>query len=122
MYIYGLGTAIGFGIGYILFKIQDTILGFSLISPWMELNYITTGIISGKSSFSIVFRICGIAGIIASIGLFQLDIHIRRNFYKPAAFCLAIGAILFQVYLIIQYGFFYPALRGMQYQLGFQLP
>ena len=115
--IYVIGDWIGTGIQWALFRYQDTSYGTSFITLFRETEYITSGIIAGKSAVSISLWVAGaflliISCIVLAVMIAEeMDEHIQI----PGLMVIAAG-ILLLLSCMTQYG---PLLSG---PAGFSVP
>ncbi|NQS74245.1 MAG: hypothetical protein HQP72_07650 [Methanoculleus sp.] len=115
--IYIIGGTIGAGIQFPFLRYQETYLGTNIITILRDLDYITSGVIGGRSALSILVWALGTALLIAAIGYFA----VRREedyetFRKPLALLVAGGAVAYLLSCVAQYG---PTLYG---PAGFAVP
>ena len=115
--IYVIGDWIGTGIQWALFRYQDTSYGTSFITLFRETEYVTSGIIAGKSAVSISLWVAGafllvISCIVLAVMIAEeMDEHIQ----VPGLMVIAAG-ILLLLSCMTQYG---PLLSG---PAGFSVP
>ena len=115
--IFVIGDWIGKGVQWALFRYQDTSYGTSLITLFRETEYVTSGIITGKSAVSISLWVAGafllvISCIVLAVMIAEeMDEHIQI----PGLMVIAAG-ILLLLSCMTQYG---PLLSG---PAGFSVP
>lgn len=115
--IYVIGDWIGTGVQWALFRYQDTSYGTSFITLFREFEYVTSGIIAGKSAVSISLWVAGafllvISCIVLAVMIAEeMDEHIQ----VPGLMVIASG-ILLLLSCMAQYG---PLLSG---PAGFSIP
>jgi len=115
--IFVIGDWIGKGVQWALFRYQDTSYGTSLITLFRETEYVTSGIITGKSAVSISLWVAGafllvISCIVLAVMIAEeMDEHIQI----PGLMVIASG-ILLLLSCMTQYG---PLLSG---PAGFSVP
>ena len=68
--IYIIGDAIGAALQFPFLRYQQTYLGNGVITVFRDLDYVASGIITGRSSLSILLRICGTLLLVAAIVYF----------------------------------------------------
>ena len=119
-----LSGGMGFGIRWFFFKYQSTFMGDSYISAATSLNYVLTGILTGKSAFFEVSPlVSGIVLFIAFVyamsnqtklsgaftffcGILSLSFCIFQygnTFHSPMGICIPFGSIILLVYGVILY-------------------
>ena len=104
---------------WVLFKYNQTILGNGFIIFFREIDYILSGILSGKSAFPIVLWILGILLIVvATILIICMSVTNDQLFIKMASILNIGGAILFLISVIIQYGIFFHGPEGIAIPFG----
>ena len=108
--IYIIGGTIGAGIQFPFLRYQETYLGTNIITILRDLDYITSGVIGGRSAVSILLWVFGTALLVAAIVYFaarrQEDYEVFR---KPLALLVAGGAAAYLLSCVAQYG---PTLHG----------
>ncbi len=115
--IYVIGDLLGAGIQCPLFRYQETYLGNNTITILRDLDYVTFGIIGGRSALSILLRVSGsallIAAVIYLIWRWRED---YETFRRPLALLTAGAGVAYLLSCIAQYG---PTLHGPS---GFCVP
>ena len=115
--VYIIGDSIGAALQFSFLRYQQTYLGNGIITVLRDLEYISSGIITGRSALSIILWALGTALLIAAIAYFA----VRREddyetFRKPLALLVAGGAVAYLLSCVAQYG---PTLHG---PAGFAVP
>lgn len=120
--VYVIGEWIGTGVQWALFRYQDTLYGSNLITLTMDFEYITTGILTGKTVFSIAFWITGtILLIIAFITLGVMVLEgMNEKKHLPGLLVIASG-ILYTASCMTQYGPFFTGPAGISIPIGIPL-
>ncbi len=115
--IYVIGDWIGTGVQWALFRYQDTSYGTSFITLFREIEYVTSGIIAGKSAVSISLWIAGAFLLVISCVVLAVMIaeEMNEHIQVPGLMVIASG-ILILISCMAQYG---PLLSG---PAGFSVP
>ncbi|OPX67439.1 MAG: hypothetical protein A4E36_01677 [Methanoregulaceae archaeon PtaB.Bin009] len=115
--IYVIGDWIGTGIQWALFRYQDTSYGTSFITLFREIEYVTSGIIAGKSAVSISLWVAGAFLLVISLITLAMVIaeEMDEHIQVPGLMVIASG-ILLLLSCMAQYG---PLLSG---PAGFSIP
>jgi hypothetical protein len=115
--IYVIGEWIGTGVQWALFRYQDSAYGTSLITLTRDLEYVISGIITGKSAISLSLWVAGaILLIVAFIALAALFAeNMDEKMHIPGLLVIASGVLLLAS-CVTQYG---PLLSG---PAGFSVP
>jgi len=115
--VYCIGNFLGAGLQFPLFRYQQTYLGTSLITLARDLDYVTTGILAGRTALSISLGAVGTLFLIAAIALliirWQAEYDTVR---KPLSLLLAGTCVAYLASIIAQYG---PLFHG---PAGFCIP
>ena len=120
--IYVIGEWIGTGIQWALFRYQDTLYGSNLITLTMDFEYITKGILTGKTVFSIAFWIAGtILFIIAFIALGVMVLEGMNEKKHLSGLLVIASGILYLASCMIQYGPFFRGPAGISIPVGIPL-
>jgi len=120
--IYIIGGTIGAGIQFPFLRYQETYLGTNIITILRDLDYITSGVIGGRSALSILVWVLGTGLLIAAIGYFAVR---REEDYetirKPLALLTAGGAAAYLLSCILQYGPLFHGPAGLSVPVGVPL-
>ncbi len=120
--IYIIGGTIGAGIQFPFLRYQETYLGTNIITILRDLDYITSGVIGGRSALSILVWALGTGLLIAAIGYFAVR---REEDYetirKPLALLTAGGAAAYLLSCILQYGPLFHGPAGLSVPVGVPL-
>lgn len=120
--MYVIGPWIGTGVQWALFRYQDTSYGTSLITLMQDFEYITTGILTGKTVFSIAFWIAGtILLVIASITLGVMVLEEMNDKRQLPGLMVVASSILFLASCMTQYGPFFSGPAGFSIPIGIPL-
>ncbi|WP_298667067.1 hypothetical protein [uncultured Methanofollis sp.] len=115
--VYCIGTLLGAGLQFPLFRYQQTYLGTSLIFLTRDLDYVTTGIRAGRTARSIVLGCVGTLFLIAAITTLIIRWQAAYDTVrKPLALLLAGACVAYLASAIAQYG---PLFHG---PAGFCIP
>jgi hypothetical protein len=117
--IFIIGNWLGAGIQFSMIKIQFVDQGMSIINLIQELQYIISGIIVGKSIFTILMWAIGFFLIIISfICLCVLNYRQTILKIKYNGLLLVLASIFFLASIIIQYGPFFHGPAGTAIPIG----
>ncbi|WP_067049948.1 hypothetical protein [Methanofollis ethanolicus] len=115
--IYCIGNVLGAGLQFPLFRYQQTYLGTSLIFLTRDLDYVTTGILAGRTALSICLGVVGTLLLIAAITFliirWQEEYEAAR---KILSLLLAGAGVAYLASCVAQYG---PLFHG---PAGFCIP
>ena len=115
--VYIIGGSIGAGLQFPFLRYQETYLGTNVITILRDLDYVTSGIITGRSALSILLWALGAALLTtAIIYLIARREDVYETLRKPLALLTAGGAAAYLLSCIAQYG---PTLHG---PAGFTVP
>lgn len=117
--IYVIGEWIGTGVQWALFRYQETSYGTSLITLTRDLEFITSGTITGKTAISISFWIAGVVLlIIAFITLAAMIAEeMKGKIHILGLFVIASG-ILLLLSCMTQYGLHFSGPAGFCIPVG----
>lgn len=120
--LYVIGEWMGTGVQWALFRYQETVFGTSLITLTKDFEYITTGILTGKTAVSIALWIAGTALLI--IALLALAVMILEEMdekkHYPGIMVMGSG-VLFLLSCMVQYGPFFSGPAGLSIPIGIPL-
>jgi hypothetical protein len=112
-----IGNGSGMGIQGATYRYQMTVQGDSLIPITNEINYVTRGLYTGRSAFSVIFWVIGtIMLIITTAGALTYWGTLNRKQIRIISHCLIGAGIGYLTSCIAQYG---PLLNG---PAGISLP
>ena len=107
--VYGIGSMLGAGVQFPLFRYQDTYMGTNVITIVRDLQYVLEGTITGRSALMPIFWIAGfVSGI---IGLLSVTVPTRIHgwySFRRGGICIVGTGLLYLVALIVQYGSTFP--------------
>lgn len=120
--VYVIGDAIGAALQFPFLRYQETYLGTSVITVFRDLDYVTSGIITGRSTLSILLWLCGTFLLIAAIIYFaakrQED---YESFRKPLALLVGGAGGAYLLSCILQYGPLLHGPAGLSFPVGVPL-
>lgn len=117
--IYVIGDWLGTGVQWALLRYQQTYLGNSLILVTKDINYVLTGVISGRSGLSYMLWAAGVLLFIIAIVLVVFaNINEDSGMIRKASLVTIIGAVLLTVSVIMQYGIFFNSQSGFAIPVG----
>ncbi|WAI01624.1 hypothetical protein [Methanogenium organophilum] len=117
--IYVIGSMMGAGVQFPLFRYQETYMGANVITIIRDLQYVLEGSITGRSALMPVFWTAGV--IFGSFGLFFIAIPSRiRGWYSPrrGGICIMGAGFLYLLALIAQYGPTFSSSGGFAIPVG----
>ncbi|MGV8130333.1 MAG: hypothetical protein ACP5NN_10630 [Methanolinea sp.] len=120
--IYVIGEWIGTGVQWALFRYQETSYGISLISLTRDFEYITYGVLTGKTAVSVALWGAGtILLIIAFLALAAMIAEeMNDKVHIPGLLVIASG-ILLLASCMTQYGPFFSGPAGISIPIGIPL-
>lgn len=120
--IFRIGTSIGYGIQWPLFKYQDTIIGVSFVSLINDIGYVLTGTITGRSGISLVlFLSSTIILLVSTIALIHTYVTGHPEKFRKYSLFLSLSAIIYLISIMVQYGFLLSGLAGISIPIGVPL-
>ncbi|WFN35519.1 hypothetical protein L1S32_05290 [Methanogenium sp. S4BF] len=117
--VYVIGSMLGAGVQFPLFRYQNTYMGTNVITIVRDLQYVLEGTISGRSALMPVFWAAGIFSGIA--GLVSVAVGPRMHgLYSPrrGGICIMGAGLLYLVALIAQYGPTFSSSGGFAVPVG----
>ncbi|QYZ78662.1 hypothetical protein E2N92_04095 [Methanofollis formosanus] len=115
--IYLIGDGIGAGIQFALFRYQQTYMGTNLITLFRDLDYVTSGILAGRSALSVLLWLGGTLLLLVAVACLVLKRHEEyETFRKPLSLLVTGAGIAYLAAVIAQYG---PLFHG---PAGFSVP
>jgi hypothetical protein len=117
--VFIIGNDSGIGIQGAVYRYQMTGSGNSLIPITNEITYVTSGLYSGRSAFSVIFWVMGtiILSAITAYSLIYWD-GITLNQIRIMTICLAVAGIGYIGSCIAQYGLFLNGPAGISLPFG----
>lgn len=120
--IFRIGTSIGYGIQWPLFRYQDTVIGVSFISVLNDIGYLLTGTITGRSGISsILFLLSTIILLVSTIALIHAYMSGQQVKFRQYSLFLSLSAILYLISIMVQYGFLLSGTAGISIPIGVPL-
>jgi hypothetical protein len=120
--IYMIGSGIGSGIQWALFRYQQTVYGTTFFTLDMDLGYVITGVISGRSAVSTGVWLAGVLLLVAVVILVLLAVIQKEDVRVRHAGCLAIiAALAFLAADMLQYGLIFSGPAGFAIPVGIPL-
>lgn len=120
--IYVIGPWIGTGVQWALFRYQETSYGTSFITLTRDFEYVTNGVLTGKTAISIAFW--GAGTILLIIAFLAIAVMIAEDMndkmHLPGLLVIASG-ILYIVSCMAQYGPFFTGPAGISVPIGIPL-
>jgi hypothetical protein len=117
--VYVIGSMLGAGVQFPLFRYQDTYMGANVITILRDLQYVMEGSITGRSALMPLFWTAGTLSGIA--GLFCVAIPPRvRRWYSPrrGGVCIMGAGMWYLLALIAQYGPTFSSSGGFAVPVG----
>ena len=115
--VYLIGDSLGAGLQFALVRILETDFGWSVIPIWRELQFVTGGIITGRSAISILLWLIGVVLLIA--GAISLVSH--RKYGRRGVMVYGLGCALLMVSTMVQYGPLFHGPPGVAIPIGLPL-
>lgn len=120
--IYVIGERVGTGVQWVLFRYQDSSYGTSLITVARETEYVTSGIIAGKSAVSLSLWIAGATLLLAAcIALAVLIAEHMDDRVHLSGLAVIASGFLFIASCMVQYGPFLSGPAGFSVPVGIPL-
>lgn len=117
--VYVIGSMVGAGVQFPLFRYQETYMGANVITIFRDLQYVLEGTITGRSALMPVFWVAGLVSGIA--GLVSVGVPSRmQGLFSPrrGGICIMGSGILYLVALIAQYGPSFSSSGGFSIPVG----
>ena len=117
--VYVIGSMVGAGVQFPLFRYQETYMGTNVITIFRDLQYVVEGTITGRSALMPVFWVAGVVSGIA--GLVFVGVPSRmQGLYSPrrGGICIMGAGLLYLVALIAQYGPSFSSSGGFAIPVG----
>jgi hypothetical protein len=102
--VYIIGDWLGTGIQWIFFRYQQTYIGTSNIFVNRDIEFVLSGIITGKSAFSLILGALGAAFVLISFFLILINYRISVSSNKYPGILLILGGLSFLAADLLQYG------------------
>jgi hypothetical protein len=121
IHVYLIGDGIGVGIQSAILNYKSTYLGDSLTHAFIELNYVLSGLITGKTAYSILLWFAGfLLLLIALLSIILAGYHEEVRDRRSGYLYLAAG-LCFLVSIFIQYGIWFVGPAGISIPIGIPL-
>ncbi|PWR71571.1 hypothetical protein DK846_12005 [Methanospirillum lacunae] len=119
LHFFIIGEGNGYGIQGFLFRYQITPQGNSFISIINEIRYVFSGLIDGKSGFSIIFWVFGsfLFSLAFFLFLYNYNLFTRKKFFLIFSL-MVISGICLLLSCVIQYGIFFNGPAGVSILIG----
>ena len=101
-----------------LSEFMETYLGWSIISIWREFQFVTDGIITGRTAFSILLWIGGVA---CSSPWQRFLILSNRGYGRRGVIVYGLGCALLMISTMVQYGPLFNGPAGIAIPIGLPL-
>ena len=115
--VYVIGSMLGAGVQFPLFRYQETYMGMNVITIFRDLQYVLEGTIAGRSALMPLFWLGGV--LFGLAGFVFVAVPSRMHtMYSPhrGGICIMAAGILYLLAMIAQYG---PTLSSSG---GFAIP
>jgi hypothetical protein len=117
--VFVIGGGMGFGIQGAVYRYQITTNGVSFIPVTTELNYVTGGVITGKTAISIILWTLGTIMLsIAAAGSLVIGNRCTENHFKRLVQATALAGIFYLAALGTQYGILFNGPAGISMPIG----
>jgi hypothetical protein len=116
--VYIIGDWMGTGIQWIFFRYQQTYLGTTTVFINRDIWYVLSGLITGKSAFSLILGILGAAFVLISFFLVLINYHASVHSNKYPGILLILGGLSFLAADLLQYGFLLHGAAGICIPIG----
>lgn len=117
--VYVIGSMLGAGVQFPLFRYQETYLGANVITILRDLQYVVEGTITGRSALMPLFWATGTLSGIAGLIFVAVPPHIRGWYSPRRSGCCIMGAgILYLLACIVQYGPAFASSGGFAIPVG----
>ena len=120
--VYVIGSMLGAGVHFPLFRYQETYMGANMIPIFRDLQYVLEGTITGRSALMPVFWAAGVVSGIA--GLISVGVPPRmKGLSSPqrGGICIMGAGMFYLVALIAQYGPSFSSSGGFAIPVGVPL-
>lgn len=117
--VYVIGSMLGAGVQFPLFRYQDTYMGTNVITIARDLQYVLEGTITGRSALMPVLWTAGVVS--GMVGFVSVAVPPRMHgLYSPrrGGICIMGAGLLYLVALIAQYGPAFSSSGGFAIPVG----
>ncbi|MDE4907580.1 hypothetical protein L0665_02995 [Methanogenium marinum] len=117
--VYVIGSMLGAGVQFPLFRYQETYMGANVITIFRDLQYVLEGTITGRSALMPVLWVAGVVSGIAGIVSVAIPSRMQRM-YSPrrGGICIMGSGLLYLLALIAQYGPSFSSSGGFAIPVG----
>ncbi|MGA2162447.1 MAG: hypothetical protein ABSG28_09700 [Methanoregula sp.] len=117
--IFVIGDWLAIGVQWELFRYLQSYLGNSFIFFTGDINFITSGAITGRSALATGFNVTASAFLLLVL-CFLLYVYLKKSsaYFKAAAIITIIGGCLFLLSDMIQYGVLFHGPAGFTIPIG----
>jgi hypothetical protein len=116
--VYIIGDWMGTGIQWIFFRYQQTYQGTSTLFINRDIGYVLSGIITGKSAFSLILGMLGAAFVLISFFLVLINYRASGRSNKYPGILLILGGLSFLAADLLQYGLLLHGPSGICIPIG----
>jgi hypothetical protein len=117
--VYVIGSMVGAGVQFPLFRYQETYMGANVITIFRDLQYVLEGTITGRSALMPVFWVAGVvSGIVGLASVAVLPCKSRLYSPRRGGMCIMGAGLLYLVALIAQYGPSFSSSGGYAIPVG----
>jgi len=117
--VFTIGDGLGAGVRFPLVLYQDTVYGASVIPFWREIDYVTSGIIGGRSAIAILLWTLGVLLLVAAVAF--LVVRWYEEGQRPVAPLLAGAGAASLASCVAQYGPLFHGPAGLCVPVGVPL-
>jgi hypothetical protein len=119
LHVYTIGADQGIGIQGSFYRYQETEYGSMLITMMQDIWYVTSGMYSGRTAFSIVLWVTGSIFLVIATLITLIKPNIFNQYNSTVSGFLLIGAgILYVISCIAQFGPFFHGSAGISFPFG----
>ncbi|WP_265582067.1 hypothetical protein [Methanofollis aquaemaris] len=120
--IYLIGGGLGAGLQFPLLRYQQTYLGTNIITLVRDIEYVSSGILGGRSALSVLLWLCGTLLLIAAIGYFVcMWYEDYASIRKLVSLLIAGAGVAYLASVIAQYGLLFHGPAGFSVPVGVPL-
>lgn len=117
--VYVIGSMLGAGVQFPLFRYQETYMGTNIITIARDLRYVLEGTITGRSALMPLFWTAGIVSGLAGLASVAVPPRMHK-LYSPrrGGICIMGAGLLYLLALIAQYGPTFSSSGGFAVPVG----
>jgi len=120
--LYVIGDWLGTGVQWALFRYQETFYGPSLITVASDAGYVSSGLISGKTSLSFILWDAGAVILLACFIALLLAVAERKvGWIRYGGIVVAASGVFATASCMVQYGPFFSGPAGLSVPIGIPL-